>query len=111
MSKALRVPDFLEHISEAIERILVYVQGLDERQFLANQLIQDAAMRNLEIVGEAARNIMRVDPGFARRHPNFPLGQAIGMRNTLTHVYFGVKLDQVWKTITQDIPLLQTNVA
>jgi uncharacterized protein with HEPN domain len=106
----LRIPDYLQHISEAIEKIFGYVNGLDETGFLASRLIQDATIRNLEIIGEAARNILRADPSFAARHPTLPLGQAIGMRDTLSHGYFEVKLDAVWTTIKRDLPDLNATV-
>jgi uncharacterized protein with HEPN domain len=104
MSKAFRTPDYLEHMSEAIARISSYLQGMDWPAFSANRLAQDATIRNLEIIGEAARNVLRVDPNFAERYPDFPLGRAIGMRNSLAHGYFDVKLELVWKTVQEDLP-------
>jgi uncharacterized protein with HEPN domain len=65
MKKALRVPDYLGHILEAIERIEEYVSDMDELAFLSSKLTQDAVIRNIEIVGEASNNILRVDPVFA----------------------------------------------
>lgn len=65
MNKALRVPDYLGHILEAIERIERYVSGLDESAFLSSNLVQDAVIRNIEIIGEASNNIQRTDPSFA----------------------------------------------
>jgi uncharacterized protein with HEPN domain len=64
----------------------------------------------LRIIGEAARNILRADPAFAASHPTLPLGRAIGMRNALSHGYFEVKLDRVWKTINEDLPDLNAKV-
>jgi uncharacterized protein with HEPN domain len=64
----------------------------------------------LRIIGEAARNILRADPAFAASHPTLPLGRAIGMRNALSHGYFEVKLDRVWKTIKEDLPDLNAKV-
>ena len=61
MTKALRVPDYLRHILNAIERIDRYTTDMDETGFLANELIQDAVTRNIEIIGEAANNLQRVD--------------------------------------------------
>lgn len=60
--KALRVRDYLEHIVLSISRIQRYVAGLDYASFLANEEKQDAIIRNLEIIGEAARNIQRFSP-------------------------------------------------
>ena len=65
MSKALRVPDYLGHILKAIERISRYTADMDEVAFLNSELVQDAVIRNIEIVGEASNNIQRVAPEFA----------------------------------------------
>jgi len=110
MRKELRIPDYLGHMIEAIARISSYVDGMDWNAFSASPLIQDATIRNLEIIGEAARNVLRADPEFAERYPDFPLGRAIGMRNTLAHGYFDVKLDIVWRTVQEDLPDLAGKV-
>lgn len=101
-----RLPDYLRHILEAIERIQTYVGGIDEAGFLASQLIQDAVIRNLEVVGEASRNIERVHPDFVAAHPELPLAVATDMRNALAHGYFKIDLAIVWKTIQTDLPQL-----
>ncbi len=56
---ALRIPNYLEHILEALGRIFDYVHDIDEVSFLTNSLVQDAVIRNIEIVGEASRNLVR----------------------------------------------------
>ena len=110
MSKALRIPDYLGHINKAIARIRSYVAGMDWAAFVASPLTQDATLRNLEIIGEAARKLPRADPQFSATHPDFPLGRAIGMRNTLAHGYFAVKLEILWQTIEEDLPALAAKV-
>ena len=65
MKKALRIPDYLEHIAEAIERIEEYTADVDQLRFMNTCLIQDAVVRNIEVIGEAAKNIQNVDPSFA----------------------------------------------
>ena len=60
-----RLLDYLQHILEAIKRIQRYVTDIDEVSFLENELIQDAVIRNLEIIGEASRNITRHYPEYA----------------------------------------------
>ena len=62
----LRVADYLGHILEAIERIGEYTEDVDEVTFLDNKMIQDAVLRNIEIIGEAARNIERTAPRLCR---------------------------------------------
>ena len=63
-------------------------------------------IRNLEVVGEASRNIERVDPDFVAAHPELPLAVATDMRNALAHGYFKIDLAIVWKTIQTDLPQL-----
>lgn len=106
-----RVPDFLQHIVDAIDKAMRYTVALDEAAFLADELIQDAVIRNLEIVGEACRNIERHAPGFAAEHPELPLGVAYEMRNVLAHGYFHVDLHLVWQTLRRDLPPLRQQVA
>lgn len=72
MNKTLRVPDYLGHILEAIERIERYTEDMSEVAFLDNTMVQDAVIRNIEIIGEASNNIQRVDPEFAEQHNNIP---------------------------------------
>jgi uncharacterized protein with HEPN domain len=91
-----RLPDYLGHILEAIERIQHYVDAMDEVGFLGSKLVQDAVIRNLEVIGEASRNIERAHPDFAAAHPELPLALANDMRNALSHGYFKVDLGIVW---------------
>jgi hypothetical protein len=67
--KALRVPDYIEHMLGAIERIESYVHDLDQAAFERSTLVQDAVIRNFEIIGEAANKIQLADSTFAQRHP------------------------------------------
>jgi len=101
-----RLPDYLGHIMEAIERIQAYVSDVDEVSFLSNRIVQDAVIRNLEVIGEASRNIERDHPEFAAEHPELPLTIANDMRNALAHGYFKVDLEIVWKTIEKNLPEL-----
>ncbi|MCX7201981.1 MAG: DUF86 domain-containing protein [Burkholderiales bacterium] len=102
-----RVADYVGHILVAIDRISSYCHALDLANFKANTLIQDAVIRNLEIIGEACRNISRYAPEFEQEHPELPLAAAYEMRNALSHGYFKVDLDVVWNTIRDDLPHLR----
>ncbi len=112
MSKAdvLRIPDYLGHIIEAIERIHEYVSDMEEVAFLADRKTQDAVIRNFEIIGEAARNIERHHPQFAASHPEVPWSVVYTMRNRVAHGYFKVDLELVWKTIHTDLNELHTQI-
>ena len=92
MNKQLRVPDYLE----------LSLQN--------SEMIQDAAIGNFGIIGAAARDILRHDPQFPARHPDFPPAKAVGMLNNLTHGYFAVRLDILWRTIHDDLPALESKV-
>ncbi len=106
----LALRDYLEHIQQAIDRIQRYLEEIDHAGFLANEEKQDAVIRNLEIIGEAAGNIQRHFPDFATMHPDFPLKAAYGMRNVLSHGYFKVDLNMVWRTAERDLPQLARQV-
>jgi uncharacterized protein with HEPN domain len=104
MNKALRVPDYLEHILVAIERIERHTANVDELGFLKSELIQDAVIRNIEIIGEAANNIQRVDAAFAAANAEIPWQVMYAMRNRLSHGSDKVDFEMVWKTICNDLP-------
>lgn len=97
----LRVEDILEAISK-IER---YTANMSFEDFLADDKSSDAVVRNLEIIGEAARNIPE---DICLRFPSVPWDKMRGMRNMLAHEYFGVSLQIIWQTVKDDLPPLVT---
>ncbi|MGB7989789.1 MAG: DUF86 domain-containing protein [Candidatus Methylophosphatis roskildensis] len=101
-----RLADYLGHIAQAIERIRRYCDNMDEATFLRSELVQDAVIRNLEVIGEASRDIERDHPDYAAARPELPRGIACEMRNALAHGYFKVDLEIVGKTIHSDLPNL-----
>ena len=107
----LRVPDYLEHILQAIERIRRYTGAMDEAGLRSSEMTQDAVIRNLEVIGEASRNVERHHPAFMTAHPELPLAFAYEMRNALSHGYFKVDLGVVWKTLESDLPVLYRQVS
>lgn len=78
--------------------------------FLNTQLVQDAVIRNFEIIGEASNNIEKHYTKFASEHPELPLAFAYQMRNAVAHGYFKVDFEIVWKTIHRDLPSLHAEV-
>ena len=96
----LRVEDILE----AIARIERYVEGLTFEQFQADQKTVDAVIRNLEVIGEAVRYL---STDLQSLPDDVPWIDIAGMRNILIHEYFGVDLNIIWQTLTQDLPALR----
>lgn len=109
--QAQRLTDYLGHILDAIERIQAYTRGMDESAFARSLLVQDAVIRNLEVIGEASRNIERTFPEFSQAHPDLPLALAYDMRNVLAHGYFKIDLGIVWATLTRDLSSLHARMA
>jgi uncharacterized protein with HEPN domain len=91
----------------AIERIRRYAQDMSDSAFLADDLVQDAVLRNLETVGEAARNIERDHPAFATALADVPREEMYLMRNRVAHGSFSVDPGIVWQTLQRDRPDLQ----
>ena len=106
-----RVPEYLQHILDAIDRATSYVKGMDLPGFEGDTRTQDAVIRSIEIIGEAANKARTADPEFAARHSNVPWDVMYGMRNRIVHDYFEVDLEVVWQTVNHDLPVLREQVA
>ena len=98
----------LKHIYDSIVKIEYLVQMLyTQDNFEAKWIEQDAIIRNLEIIGEAAINI---SDDLKQRYPDILWKEMRGMRNFVTHQYFGVELGEIWSTIVNDIPILKNQI-
>ena len=95
---------YLEHILEAIVKIENFTNGISRFDFDRNVMIQDAVIRNIEIIGEATKKISK---SFTQSHQEIPWSEMAGMRDKLIHDYLDVDIDVVWKTIEVDLPLLK----
>lgn len=97
---------FLNHILSAIAEIEIYTTG-GRNDFMADRKTQSAVIRQLEIVGEAVKNL---DKALTESETTVPWRQIAGTRARLIHAYFSVDLDAVWSMVEQDLPSLRAQV-
>ncbi len=98
-----RADQRLSDIAEAAKAIVGYVAGMDERAFQGDRKTLDAVLRNLTVIGEAARH---VPDDFRERFPSVPWVEMGDMRNVVVHEYFGVDVGILWLTVRRDVPEL-----
>jgi uncharacterized protein with HEPN domain len=103
-----RDPDLLvQDMLEAARKVDLYTAGLDQTAFLRDEKTIDAVVRNLEVLGEAARQLPE---DFTKRHSFVPWNKIAGLRNRIVHDYFGLDLDIIWQIIRYDLPLLKAQL-
>jgi uncharacterized protein with HEPN domain len=105
-----RAQDYLEHILDAVERIQRYTAGKSQVDFMKDTIVQDAVLRNLGVVGEAARLLLADAPEYAALHPEIPLVQINATRNRIIHAYAEVDLDIIWNLIAFDVSELRPKI-
>lgn len=98
---------YLNDILESIEIIQKYFQNITKEEFKNNLQIQDAVIRRLEIIGEAARS---VSDDFRQSHPEVPWREVADLRNVLIHEYSGIDIKRIWKIVIQDLPILKKQI-
>lgn len=98
---------YLVDMLNAVRQALEYVGGVDKDAFLRNRMMQDAVVRQLEILGEAAS---RVSEGVRTAHPEIDWSGPVSLRNVLIHQYRRINLDRVWETIESDLPGLASGL-
>ena len=108
MREAIRDIDHLRHIDECIEHINDYLRGKSFEDMKANIMCYHAVVYNIMIIGEAA-NLLTKE--FRAKHPEVPWRDIVDMRNVLVHGYINTNATLIWTTYTNDLPMLQEQVA
>jgi uncharacterized protein with HEPN domain len=98
---------YLDDIIESSAKINAYIAGLSYDDFLNDDKTIDAVLRNLEIIGEAAK---RIPEKIRQQRSDIEWLKVIGLRNILIHQYSGVDLEIVWQIITQKLPLFEQQI-
>ncbi|MEB3192716.1 MAG: DUF86 domain-containing protein [Snowella sp.] len=100
--------DYLRDMAEAIELAIEFTDGMEFEKFTSDKKTIFAVTRAIQIIGEAVKKI----PDTTRQqYPQVPWKDIAKMRDKVTHQYFAVKLDVIWDTVQQDLPLLKTLIA
>ena len=94
---------YLKDIQKSILKIRRYLKNVEFKMFEEEDMRHDAVIRQLEIIGEAAN---KLSSEFRKKNPQFPLKEAVSMRNFLIHGYDDIDLKVVWKTVQEDMPHL-----
>ena len=98
---------YLRHMLDAVNKIARYVNGVSFETFKNNDMMVDAVVRELEIIGEAAS---KIDLKFRVQNTDVPWKKIVGMRNYLIHEYFGVSKKIVWETCQSELPELKKQI-
>ncbi len=105
-----RVGDYLEHMLAAVDRIRRYIAGKSVADFMADTILQDAVLRNLGVVGEAARRLLADSPEYVAQHPEIPIAKINATRNRIIHAYEEVDLDIIWNLLLYDVSVLRPKI-
>jgi len=95
---------YLSHVLTALSDIKEFTERMTKKDFLKNKMAEHAVVRNIEVVGEASKNL---SARFKEKHKDAPWKDMIKMRNKVTHFYFGIDYNIVWKVIKRDVPVLE----
>ncbi len=93
--------EFILDMLTACERIINYTRNMDFEDFENNDLVLDAVVRNIEILGEATK---RISDEFKDKYSEIPWKEIARTRDKIIHFYFGVDVDIIWDIVQADIP-------
>ena len=102
-----RARDYIESMLKCSGKIAQFSADRTRESFLSDALVQDATVRNLEILGEASRQLLDVLPDAASRFPQLDFRTMYALRNRLIHGYLTVNMEIVWDVIQNEIPVLR----
>ncbi|MBA7543884.1 hypothetical protein ES705_36227 [subsurface metagenome] len=95
---------YLIHIDECLERIESYIKDIDKKAFMDSTLIQDAVVRNLQIMSESTQ---RLSDNLKEDHAEIDWFKISGFRNVLVHDYLGVDIERIWIILVKELPILR----
>lgn len=98
---------YLKHMLDAVKNIEVFIGRITKEEFVKNALIHSAVIRQLEVIGEAVKNI---SANLKRTYSEIKWKDISGTRDKLIHDYFGVDIDLVWAICKKDIPVLKKQI-
>lgn len=98
---------YVEDIMDSITKIEKYIKGISSQDFIKDTKTIDAIIRNLEVIGEASKNIPET---VKAKYPDIPWKEIKGLRNKITHEYFGVDCEIVWQIVNKDLPELKSKI-
>ena len=98
---------FLEDILDSINAIEEFSKNMDKKELISSRLKQNAIIREIEIIGEAAKNISKT---IKNKYPEIELKKIVGTRDIIIHAYFGIDFNAVWDIIKKDLPDLKTKI-
>ncbi|MDP2925605.1 MAG: DUF86 domain-containing protein [Nanoarchaeota archaeon] len=98
---------FIEHILESINAIKEFSKNISKEELISNRLKQSAIVREIEIIGEAVKNISEI---LKNKHPEIEWKNIVGTRDKMIHHYFGVDLNIVWDIIKINLPDLKDKI-
>ena len=98
---------YLDDILESLVLIEEFTADMDFEQFFADEKTKNAVVKRIEIIGEATKNIPK---NIRDKYPNLPWKQMARMRDKLSHEYFGIRYDIVWKVVKKRLPEIKLHI-
>ncbi len=98
---------FIKHILDSINAIEDFSKGMSRKELSSNRMKQSAIVREIEVIGEAVKNI---SDNLKENYSSVPWKEIVGTRDKMIHHYFGVDLDIIWNIVKKDLPKLKLSM-